>query len=194
MKPETKEKIRLTAKEILLNFFDGFAKMQTIFGYQWQRDDAKRYLQLRKKDKNNYYKKLWQLEKQGYLKRYKKDEKAVIKLTPIGRKKVLKYLTSELKIIKPKKWDRKWRIVIFDIPKDKKLLRDVVRLKIKQLGFCQLQKSVFVYPFDCKEIIAYLKYVYSLSRYLQYIVAESIETENNLISYFYDKGVLRDNS
>lgn len=189
-----KEKIRLTTKEILLNFCDGIAKIHEFFGYSWQKREAFEYQNWRKIDKDNYYKKLWNLEKQGYIQRYKKDKKTIIKLTKMGEQRALHYLTGEFKIQKPKLWDKKWRIVIFDIPENKKIAREVVRENLQRLGFYQLQKSVFVYPYECQELVAALKYTYEINDYLQYIIAESIETEIDLVGYFFDKKIIDKNS
>lgn len=185
-----KEKIRLTTREILLKFCDGITKIEEIFGYPWQRREAQEYWHDRAIDKDYYYRKMWELEKRGYIKRYKKEKKNLIELTSIGKKKALKYFLNEFKIIKPKLWDKKWRVVIFDIPKDKKHLRDIIRNKLKNIGFYQLQKSVFIYPFDCLEQIKALKYIYSIGSYLQYLVVESIETELDLVNYFYTQGII----
>jgi len=190
MKKETKEKIRLTVKEILLAFYDGIVTMEDIFVYPWQRKNIRKYQRWREIDKNNFYHAIWQLEKQGYINRYKENKKNLLKLTKIGTKKALRYILNEKQIAKPKNWDKKWRIIIFDIPKDKSTLRDIVRNKLKYWGFHQLQKSVFVYPFDCREEIASLKYLYGLEKYLQYIVAETIEAELDLVNIFFDQGTI----
>lgn len=191
MEPETKEKIRLTAREILLSFCDGIAKFEEIVGYQWQRREIQKYWNWRELDKSKFYHSLWQLEKQGYIKRYKKD-KNIIKLTKIGQKKAMGYIFRDHQIISPKNWDKKWRVVIFDIPDTKKYQRDIIRSKLKGWGFYQLQKSVFIYPFDCDKEIYALKYVYGLNKYLQYLLVESIDTELDLVDYFYKKGILTD--
>ena len=56
-------------------------------------------------------------------------------LSDNGKKKILEYKIDELKINKPKKWDQKWRIVIFDIPEEYKKIREAVRGHLKRLGF-----------------------------------------------------------
>lgn len=190
MGKETKEKIKLSIREILLTFCDGITKIEEIFGYSWQRKEARKYWKWRELDKNRFYQSLWRLEKQGYIKRYQNSKKSLIKLTPVGKKKAIEYIFRDYKIRKPKTWDKKWRMVIFDIPENKKTLREAVRGRLKRWDFCQIQKSVFVYPYDCRKEIYSLKYLYSISAYLQYIVAESIETEIDLVDYFFDLGIL----
>ena len=61
-----------------------------------------------------------------------------------------------MRINKPKKWDRKWRIILFDIPEKIRKARDVFRYHLNQLGFYEFQKSVFVHPYNCKDEIDYL--------------------------------------
>lgn len=185
-----KEIIKLTVKEILLTIQEGAAKFQEIVGYPWQRREAQKILHQLEVDKENLYQKLWKLEKIGYITRYKKNKKTFIELTPIGKEKVLKYYLKDFKIAKPDKWDKKWRIVIFDIPEDKKNSREILRERLKKIGFFQLQKSVFVYPYDCLEVIKSIKFIYCLGKYIQYIVAESIETEIDLVDYFYSQGII----
>lgn len=190
MKDATKEKIRLTTREILLSFYDGIVETKDIFAYPWQRKQIREYRKWRELDKANFYHKLWQLEKQGYIKRYGNLKKKNIKLTSVGRKKAVQYALKDWKIKTPKKWDKKWHLVIFDIPNDKKALRDTIRQRLNYWGFYQLQESVFVYPFDCRKEISAIKYIYGVGIYLEYIIAESIETELYLVDIFYERGIL----
>lgn len=57
-----------------------------------------------------------------------------------------------------KRWDGIWRLVVFDIPEKRKTSRDVLRMKLKSLGFGMWQKSVYVTPHDVmREMNEYLK-------------------------------------
>lgn len=47
-----------------------------------------------------------------------------------------------------KEWDRRWRLVIFDIPETKRKLRDQFRNFLRQEGFGQLKSSVWLSPWD----------------------------------------------
>lgn len=190
MKPENKEKIRLTVREILLTFCDGMTKIEEIFGYPWQRREAREYWKWRELDKNRFYKSLWRLEKQGYIKRYQKEKGQSIKLTPIGEKKAIKYITNELKTKQPKIWNKKWHMVIFDVPEDKKTIRNIIRDRLKIWGFYQLQKSVFIHPFDHQKEVAALKYLYDASPYLQYCIVDDIDASLDLVDLFYQKQIL----
>jgi len=118
----------------------------------------------------------------GRLIDYKEDNDGNIKivLTKEGRKKALQFKFEEMQMKKPGKWDKKWRIVIFDIPEKKKKIREVLRKKLKDLGFRELQKSVFVHPFECEEEIDFIVEVFQIRPYVRFIRAESITNKEQL--------------
>ena len=60
-----------------------------------------------------------------------------------------------MKIRKPAKWDGKWRIVVFDIPENLRSIRQALREHLCRLQFYQLQKSVFVLPYECGDEIEF---------------------------------------
>ena len=86
----------------------------------------------------------------------------------------------DFKLERPKKWDRKWRIIIFDIPERKKRIRDEIRKILTVAGFQRLQDSVWVYPYDCEDVIGLLKMDYGIGRDMLYIIADQIENDKYL--------------
>ena len=73
------------------------------------------------------------------------DGTTTLVLKENGKQKALQFNINELKIKTPIKWDRKWRLVIFDIPEKLKKLRDSLRMHFQEVGLIELQKSVFVH-------------------------------------------------
>ena len=112
------------------------------------------------------------------------DGQIQIKITENGKKRALRYKFDELFIKKPSDWDKKWRLVVFDIPEKKRLARDVLRAKLKELGFLKIQKSVFIYPYECKEIITLLGEIYEIKPYVRYFIVESTEDNSDLLKFF----------
>ena len=109
----------------------------------------------RKKYLNNS---IGRLQKNGLVRFEVNDEgKKFVKLTRKGEERLAKYKIGDLKIKKPLRWDKKWRVVIFDIREKKKHLRDLLRTLLDRLGFVKLQNSVWVYPYECEELIIMLK-------------------------------------
>lgn len=71
-----------------------------------------------------------------------------IQKVKIGNEVVLKLLKSIDYIIDGNEseanWDGKWRIVSFDIPEEKRIVRNLLRRNLKKWGFKHLQKSVWI--------------------------------------------------
>lgn len=138
-----------------------------------------------KYDKKKFYPAFYRLQKEGCIEIRKRNHQIYISLTEKGRKKAGRLQIDALKIKKPKKWDGKWRLVIFDIAQIKKFYREAFRGKLKELGFYPLQKSVWVYPFDCQAEIELLKDFFGLSENeLKLIVAENIGDDKKLKEFF----------
>lgn len=97
-----------------------------------------------------------------------KDGEVEIILTKEGKKKAIKYQLDEIEIKKPEKWDGKWRMVIFDVPEKKKKAREALRNKLKDLGFKELQKSVFIYPYECENEIDFITEVFEIRSYVRF--------------------------
>lgn len=184
-------KTMIISRQILLYFFDFYKVILPIFDKaNVYRLPFKAYDRFREKDKIKFSREMYRLKRLGFIKEYFKNKEKSIELTAKGKKYLKRYLAGELIIKKPAIWDKKWRLVIFDIPNDKKAERDVIRRKLERLGFLKLQESVYVFPFECLNEINLIKGLYFLSPYIQYIVAERVETEMNLLKEFYDRGIL----
>jgi len=82
------------------------------------------------------------------------------------------------------KWDGVWRVVAYDIPIGKDKSRDLFRKTIRQIGFKQIQKSIFVFPYESKEEIAIAAHVCNVSSYVLYMHAQDIPRESDMIKIF----------
>lgn len=100
---------------------------------------------------------IWRMIKRNEIIREKNEKKnTILRLTEIGKTKIKNKFP--LLYLKNKRWDEKWRLVLFDIEERTKLIRDSLRRKLKQLGFAPLQKSVWISPFDfLKEFEIFIK-------------------------------------
>jgi DNA-binding transcriptional regulator PaaX len=120
------------------------------------------------------------LVQRGYIE--VKDGKA--KLTPKGEKFAALLGEGRLAPKKTKRWDNKWRVLIFDIPEKRKLTRNKVRATLVGLGFVRLQDSVWVYPYDCEDLITLFKVDMKIGKDLLYIIADRIEYDVRLRTHF----------
>ena len=120
-------------------------------------------------DRNQLFQILYVLKFGKFLEVKKKEGRKYINLTSKGMARANKLLLQELEIKKPKRWDKKWRIVIFDIPEKQKKLRDELRRRLKLLGFAEFQKSVFVFHYPCEDEINILVNFFGLHEHVRYL-------------------------
>ncbi|MBI2356195.1 MAG: hypothetical protein HYV13_03270 [Candidatus Doudnabacteria bacterium] len=107
-----------------------------------------------------------------------------VMLTEKGKERMAKFRLGELELAKPKKWDGKWRVVIFDIPERYKLSRLVFAKKLKELGLAQMQKSVWVWPYDLQDEIDLMKEAYEIRPFVRLILAQNIDRQTDLLKFF----------
>jgi len=134
------------------------------FTLSFSRDKKKR-IQLHQKCDRLWYtidrKKLCEVLKRLRLNNFlifekQKDGSEKARLTLSGKTHALRYQFNNLNIKIPRHWDKKWRIVLFDIPEEKRKIRDALRKKLKKLGFLEFQKSVFIFPYSCADEINFI--------------------------------------
>jgi len=142
-----------------------------------ERKDIKRY-QLNKTIK--------ELEKREIFYIEEKEGEAIVYLKDKGREKVLKYSLKKLLDfkIKEKKWDGRWFLVFFDVPETQRNKRDYLRRFLQSIGFYRFQKSVYIFPFECENEVKLIKKIVEGAKYMKYIVAEKIEDEEKIKTYF----------
>ena len=117
---------------------------------------------------------------------YRENNDGTVKLTltEAGKKRALLYDLDKMKINKPPKWDNLWRLVIFDIPEDKKPARMALASKLKELGFYPMQKSVFIYPHECKDEIDFITEIFDIAPFVRFLRVKDIDIELDLKNRF----------
>ena len=105
-------------------------------------------------------------------------------LTNQGESILRRWQFSDFKLQKPKRWDGKWRVMIFDIPERLKRVRNQLTLLLRQAGFERLQDSVWVYPYDCEDVITLLKTDFGIGKHLLYLIVEELENDRHLRENF----------
>ena len=111
------------------------------------------------------------------------DNSCTMILTEKGKLRALTYHFDKIKV-KEGNWDGKWRLITFDIPENKRKGRDALRDKIKKFGFYELQKSVWIYPYRCKDEMDFIIEFFGLRKYVRFGILESIDNELHLKKIF----------
>jgi DNA-binding MarR family transcriptional regulator len=126
------------------------------------------------------------LIKRGLLAREEKPDGSVrLALTEQGRVYTEKILAeSALVVAKPKKWDGRWRVVIFDIWEKRKSARNRLRYMLQKVGFVHVQNSVWVFPYDCEELLVFIRAELKLGKSVLYLIADGMENDHHLRRHF----------
>lgn len=109
-----------------------------------------------------------------------------IVLSKEGKEKVLEYNLDDLEVKKPTKWDKRWRIIIYDIPQYQRKASDALREKLKSLGLFQLQKSVWISPYECLSELEFVCTVFEINmdEWVHYFYADEIPKEEEARKFF----------
>lgn len=97
-----------------------------------------------------------------------------LKITARGKKRLESILPQ---FENPKKWDGSWYIVTYDIPESKKKLREILRENLKKLGFGELQKSVWVCPYNFLGEVEKIVKEYNLLSYVILAISDKLGRE-----------------
>src|SRR3989344_2741780 len=94
-----------------------------------------------------------------------------------GRRLLRRFDFDQIKLTPPARWDKHWRLVVFDIPEHRRAARVALREKLKELGFRELQKSVLIHPFPCQNEIDFLVEFFEIRPHVRLIEASAITNE-----------------
>lgn len=127
---------------------------------------------------------LKRLQNRGLVKITENNGIKVISLTDQGMALMNKIELCKARIKIPKRWDGKWRIVIFDVKEKNKAVRDRLRETLRGLGFKRLQHSVWIYPYPCDEIVELTKRSYELGRNVLYFSSDRFPGDYPFVRLF----------
>lgn len=124
------------------------------------------------------------LKQKGWIIFENTNGRKYMRLTEKGEREVTRIRLGTYSIPQPRRWDGKWRVVMFDIYERRRMDRTKIRLILSNLGLYRLQDSVWVHPFDCEEIIALIKTEFRLGENLLYVIADAIDYDRRLRDHF----------
>ncbi len=113
-----------------------------------------------------------------------KEGKTIVKITQKGETRLRAFDIELMKIKKPKKWDGKWRLVMFDIPMRFTKGREALRYHLKELNFFQFQKSAWIYPYPCEDEIIFITNFFGVGKFVEVLTVENILRDVKIRRYF----------
>ena len=101
------------------------------------RQDAKRFQKL-----------ISYLKHKGLIKIKEIKNKEAIFITPKGQNKISNIIIKVQSVNLKKRKDKKWQMIMYDIPKNKDRERQFFRKELKLLGYRMIQKSIWASPYN----------------------------------------------
>lgn len=107
-----------------------------------------------------------------------------VRITELGKYELAKMVARSPDSRKHRRWDKRWRMVIYDIKEERKAIRRELQGMLRSFGFYRLQNSVWVYPHDVEALMILLKADFKIGREVLYVVVENIENDSLLKQHF----------
>ena len=129
---------------------------------------------------------LERLEKCNYVRGKKKNGETVYFVTEEGKRAlhdIYGYTAHTLQ--HQKKWDGLWRIVAYDFPESKRSYRNSLRHVLSKAHFLQIQKSIWVFPYDSSLFFQLLKKDKTIQAHTIFMKAKSISLEMKCKKHFH---------
>lgn len=111
--------------------------------------------------------------------------KTIVKITKKGEIRLRAFAIDLIEIKKPKKWDGKWRLAMFDIPMRFTKGREALRYHLKDLNFVQFQKSAWIYPYPCEDEIIFIADFFGIGKYVEVLTVENVLRDEKLRKHFH---------
>lgn len=125
------------------------------------------------------------LAQKGLIRFVERGGRRFVEITEKGRKKLaIETQKMLLQSHSPRRWDKQWRLVMFDIPERRRNVRDRLRMYMHEFGFLRLQDSAWIFPYDCEESVALLKAELATGSSVLYAVVERIENDAWIRKHF----------
>jgi hypothetical protein len=129
---------------------------------------------LKDRSRQKFSQMIYNLKRKNYIKvKNLKGNRAII-LTKRGVDKALQAKFKMENIIRQKRKDGKWIMLIFDVPEKYRKSRDLLRSILHNLGYKMFQKSVWLTPYDVYRRTEDLLQEYSLDKFVKIFLIEKI--------------------
>lgn len=117
------------------------------------------------------------LTEAGFVENHHSGQSAYARLTKEGKKRAHSVkLESGTTLLDPS-WDGKWRIILLDLPEDRKNERDALRYLLKKAGFVLLKNSVWISRYPFEHLFTNIKKDLGLSTEMMIITTNAIDIE-----------------
>ena len=134
------------------------------------------------KNKKNYAlnRSLKGLQEAGLIEQISSDQNEYVRLTTKGKNKFNCIKLEGGDALVSTTWDGFWRIIILDIPENRKSEREALRYLLKKANFVCVKNTVWISPHPYENLFTNIKKDLNLSTELMILVTDKLDPETNL--------------
>jgi len=137
-------------------------------------------------DKENYAitRSIKNLASDGLIECFNSEHKQYFRLTGNGKQKLNQISLEAESSLVSTKWDGYWRLIILDLPEERKSEREALRYLLKKAGFICLKNSVWISMYPYENLFINIKKDLNLTTEMMIIVTSNIDelTEKEFLS------------
>jgi len=111
----------------------------------------------------------------GLVECFRSDSQPYFRLSEEGRKRLNSNAIDNDTALVTNNWDGYWRIVILDLPEERKNEREALRYLLKKAGFVCLKNSVWISMYPYEHLFSNIKKDLGFSTEMMIIVTEKID-------------------
>jgi len=117
----------------------------------------------------------------GYAEMYDSGRESYLKITKKGKTKFNTMLLEGNDALVPTAWDGFWRIIILDLPENRKNERESLRYLLKKANFVCIKNTVWISPLPYEHLFTNIKKDLGLSTELMIIVTNQLDEETRMV-------------
>jgi DNA-binding transcriptional regulator PaaX len=115
----------------------------------------------------------------GYAEIHKSERQNYARITKRGKTKLHSLLLEDSDALVPRIWDGLWRVIILDLPENRKSEREALRYLLKKANFVCVKNTVWISPFPYEHLFKNIKKDLGLTTELMILVTEKLDEETH---------------
>ncbi|MEK7572394.1 MAG: hypothetical protein AAB493_00860 [Patescibacteria group bacterium] len=119
------------------------------------------------------------LVESGCIEMLQSDNQTYLKITKKGKGKLNCIKLEGEEALVSNTWDGFWRIIILDIPENRKPEREALRYLLKKANFICVKNTVWISPYPYENLFTNIKKDLGLGTELMIIVTNKLDSETN---------------
>ncbi|MES2023639.1 MAG: hypothetical protein V4439_03065 [Patescibacteria group bacterium] len=123
------------------------------------------------------------LKEAGFIEQVHSGQNNYARLTKEGKKKMHSLKLENETTLVNTSWDGFWRIILLDLPENRKSERESLRYLLKKAGFVCLKNSAWISPYPFEHLFINIKKDLGLTSEMMIIVTQFVDEETKKILF-----------